>query len=344
MPETYTSRQLRERLDRLPRLRLAALPTPLDDLPRLSAAIGGPRILMKREDLTGLALGGNKIREFEYSIAQAVEAGCDVLVHGAAAQSNQSRQTAAVAARLGMKAVQVGRADAHSQLQGNLLLSRLFGAEVHLPPADEQSERLGSTLQDLRAAGHKPFNTSSDGAAYRGIAYIDGFLELWSQLQERDIEPDVVYVASGAHTHTGMVVGARALGLPLRFVGISPSPRDDDAAAQRMAQLAAEHCRILDLDLEITPADLESYAEFVGPGYGVVTDGSREALQLVARNEGLVLDPCYTGKAMAGLIAHVRAGWWTADHTAVFVHTGGTPALFAYAGELGLELGGTDDG
>ena len=111
-----------------------------------------------------------------------------------------------------------------------------------------------------------------------------------------------------------------------------------------MAQLAAEHCRILDLDLEITPADLESYAEFVGPGYGVVTDGSREALQLVARNEGLVLDPCYTGKAMAGLIAHVRAGWWTADHTAVFVHTGGTPALFAYAGELGLELGGTDDG
>ncbi len=338
MPKTYTPQQLRQRLDRLPRLQLAALPTPLDDLPRFSSAVGGPRILMKREDLTGLAMGGNKIREFEYSIAPAVESGCDVLIHGAAAQSNQSRTTAAVAARLGMKAVQVGRADEHAQIQGNLLLTHLFGAEVHLPPPEQQSATMQQTLDRLRTAGHKPYNTSSDGAAYRGIAYVDGFLELWSQLQERGIEPDVVYLASGAHTHTGMVVAARALGLPLRFVGISPSPRDDEVAAQNMTQLAAEHCRILDLDLEITPADLESYAEFVGPSYGVVTDGSREALQLLARSEGLLLDPCYTGKAMAGLIAHVRAGWWTAEQTAVFVHTGGTPALFAYADELGLEL------
>jgi 1-aminocyclopropane-1-carboxylate deaminase/D-cysteine desulfhydrase-like pyridoxal-dependent ACC family enzyme len=109
-----------------------------------------------------------------------------------------------------------------------------------------------------------------------------------------------------------------------------------------MAELAAEHCRILDLDVEVTPADLESYAEFVGPDYGVVTDGSREALKLTARNEGLILDPFYTGKAMAGLIAHVRAGWWTAEHTVLFVHTGGTPALFAYADELGLESEGAD--
>ena len=156
------------------------------------------------------------------------------------------------------------------------------------------------------------------------------------------MQPDVVYICSGAHTHTGMVVAARALGLPLRFIGISPSPRDNDAAARHMAELAAEHCRILDLDVEVTPADLESYAEFVGPDYGVVTDGSREALKLTARNEGLILDPFYTGKAMAGLIAHVRAGWWTAEHTVLFVHTGGTPALFAYADELGLESEGAD--
>ena len=342
MPTTYTPQQIRQRLDRLPRLRLAALPTPLDELPRLSTAVGGPRIWMKREDLTGLAFGGNKIREFEYSIAPAVAAGCDVLVHGAAAQSNQSRQTAAVAARLGMKSVQVGRADAHAQPQGNLLLSHLFGAEVLLPPIDEQGATLQATMERLRAAGHKPYNTSSDGAVYRGIAYVDGFLELWSQLRERGVKPDVIYLCSGAHTHTGIVVAARALGLPLRVVGISPSPRDDDDAAQHMAQLAAEHCRILDLDLDITSDDLESTAEFVGPGYGVVTDGSREALQLAARSEGLVLDPCYTGKAMAGLIAHVRAGWWTAQQTVVFVHTGGTPALFAYADELGLDFETTD--
>jgi 1-aminocyclopropane-1-carboxylate deaminase/D-cysteine desulfhydrase-like pyridoxal-dependent ACC family enzyme len=337
MPTIYTPEQLRQRLDRLPRLRLAALPTPLEKLPRLSSTLGGPQIWMKREDLTGLAFGGNKIREFEYSVAQAVETGCDVLVHGAAAQSNQSRQTAAVAARLGMKAVLVGRADAHSHLQGNLLLSHLFGADVLLPSVDEQSATLQATLESLRAAGHKPFNTSSDGAAYRGIAYVDGFLEMWAQLQERGVQPDVIYVCSGAHTHTGMVVAARALGLPLRFVGISPSPRDNAAAARHMAELAAEHCRILEIDVQITPDDLESYAEFVGPDYGVVTDGSREALRLAARSEGLVLDPCYTGKAMAGLIAHIRAGWWSAQQSVVFVHTGGTPALFAYGDELGLE-------
>jgi 1-aminocyclopropane-1-carboxylate deaminase/D-cysteine desulfhydrase-like pyridoxal-dependent ACC family enzyme len=335
---TYTAQQIRERLDRLPRLRLAALPTPLDDLRRLSQKLGGPRILMKREDLTGLALGGNKIREFEYSIAQAVEAGCDVLLHGAAAQSNQSRQTAAVAARLGLKAVAVGRADAHAIPQGNLLLTHLFGAEVLLPPVDGQGDAVKAKMEALRAAGHKPFNTSSDGAAYRGIAYVDGFLELRSQLQDLGVEPDAVYVCSGAHTHTGMVVAARALGLPWRFVGISPSPRDDAKAAASMAELAAEHCRILDLDVTITADDLESYAAFVGPGYGVVTDGSREALKTVARTEGLILDPCYTGKTMAGLMAHIRDGWWTGEQTVVFVHTGGTPALFAYGDELGLDF------
>jgi 1-aminocyclopropane-1-carboxylate deaminase/D-cysteine desulfhydrase-like pyridoxal-dependent ACC family enzyme len=338
MTTIYSPQQLRQRLDRLPRLQLAALPTPLMELPRLSAAVGGPSIWIKREDLTGLAFGGNKIREFEYSIAPAVEAGCDVLIHGAAAQSNQSRTTAAVAARLGMKAVQVGRNDAHAQLQGNLLLSHLFGAEVLLPAAADQAATLEATLDRLQAAGHKPYNTSSDGAVYRGIAYVDGFLELWAQLQAKGVEPDVIYVASGAHTHTGMVVAARALGLPLRVVGISPSPRDNAAAAEHMTKLAAEHCRILDLNLDIRPEDLESYAEFVGPDYGVVTDGSREALQLAGRHEGLVLDPCYTGKAMAGLIAHVRDGWWTADDTVVFIHTGGTPALFAYADELGITL------
>lgn len=335
---TYTPEQIRARLDRLPRLRLAALPTPLDELPRLSAALGGPRILMKREDLTGLAMGGNKIREFEFSIAQAVAAGCDVLLHGAAAQSNQSRQTAAVAAKLGLKAVAVGRADAHATPQGNLLLSHLFGAEVLLPPAQDQAAVVQAKMAALRAAGHKPFDTSSDGAAYRGIAYVDGFLELWSQLQGRGVVPDAVYVCSGAHTHAGLVVGARALGQPLRVVGISPSPRDDAAAARGMADLAAEHCRILDLDVQVAAPDLESFAEFAGPAYGVVTDAAREALLLVARTEGVLLDPCYTGKAMAGLIAHIRAGWWTRAHAVVFVHTGGTPALFAYGDELGLKF------
>ena len=338
MTPIITETELRGRLDQLPRLRLAALPTPLDELPGLSAALGGPRILVKREDLTGLAFGGNKIREFEYSIAQAVEGGYDVLVHGAAAQSNQSRQTAAVAARLGLKAVIVGRTDAHAHLQGNLLLSHLFGAEVHLPAPENQSETLSARMAELRAQGHKPFNTSSDASIYRSIGYVDGFLELWAQLRERDLHPDAIYLCSGAHTHVGLVVGARALGIDLRIVGISPSPRDDEAAARHLAGVAGENAALLGLDLEFGLSDIESYAEFAGPAYGVLTEGSREAIQLLARHEGLLLDPSYTGKTMAGLIAHIREGRWNEDHTIVFVHTGGTPALFAYSEELGLDI------
>jgi 1-aminocyclopropane-1-carboxylate deaminase/D-cysteine desulfhydrase-like pyridoxal-dependent ACC family enzyme len=338
MNPIITADQLRTRLDQLPRLQLAALPTPLEELPRLRAALGGPRILIKREDLTGLAFGGNKIREFEYSIAQAVEQGCDVLVHGAAAQSNQSRQTAAVAARLGLKAEIVGRTDAHAQPQGNLLLCHLFGAQVRLPAPADQGKTLEARMEALRAQGHNPFNTSSDAAIYRSIAYVDGFLELWAQLEERGIHPDAIYLCSGAHTHVGLVVGARALGLDLRIVGISPSPRDDHQAARSLAGLAAESARVLGMDLEFTAQDIESYAGFAGPAYGVLTDASREAIHFLARQEGLLLDPSYTGKAMAGLIAHIRQGWWNQGHTIVFVHTGGTPALFAYSQELGLDI------
>jgi len=337
MDAIITAEELRRRLDQLPRLRLASLPTPLEELPRLSEELG-PRVLMKREDLTGLAMGGNKIREFEYQIAQAVEKGCDVLVHGAAAQSNQSRQTAAVAAKLGLGAVMVGRRDAHAQPQGNLLLTHLFGAQVNLPEPEAQGKALKAKMEELRAQGHKPFNTSTDAAVYRSVAYVDGALELWGQLQERGVKPDAVYLCSGAHTHVGLVVGSRALGIEVRIVGISPSPRRDEEAAQRLARLASEVAAVLELELEFGPQDIESYAKFVGPGYGIITEGSRQAIQFVARQEGLLLDPCYTGKTMDGLITHVRAGWWTQDHTIVFIHTGGTPALFAYGLELGLDL------
>ena len=338
MNSIISAAELRQRLAQLPRLKLAALPTPLEELPRLSAALGGPRLWIKREDLTGLALGGNKIREFEYQFAQAVESGCDVLLHGAAAQSNQSRVTAAVAAKLGLKAVVIGRQDAHSQPQGNLLLSHLFGAEVHLASAKDQGAAIKAKMAELQAQGHKPFNTSSDAAVYRSIAYVDGFLELWDQCQAQGVQPDVLYLCSGAHTHIGLVLGAKALGVELRVVGISPSHRDNDQTAMNLAKQAAATAAVLDLDVTLGSVDFESYAEFVGENYGIVTHGSREAIQLMAQQEGLLLDPCYTGKTMAGLSAHIKEGWWRKDQTVIFVHTGGTPALFAYSQELGLDI------
>jgi len=327
-----TPAELRARLDRLPRLSLADLPTPLLDCPRLSGALGGPRILVKREDMTGMAFGGNKIREFEYSIAPAVREGYDVLLHGAASQSNQSRVTAAVAARLGLKAVMVGKRDTHADpVNGNLLLAHLFGAEVHLVEGEAEKT---AVIERLRSEGHRVYNTSTDGAPLRSVGYVDGFLELWGQLQGRGIRPDALYVCSGAHTHVGLVVGARALGIPLRIVGISPSPRHNAEANARLAEVANENARILDLGLTFTAQDIESYGEYAGPRYGVVTPEAREAVQLAARTEGLVLDPVYTAKTLAALMRHIRQGKFTKDQTVVFVHTGGTPALFAYGSEI----------
>lgn len=327
--------ELKERLAALPRLPLAALPTPLEELKRLSAHLAGPQLWVKRDDLTGLAFGGNKIREFEYQIAQAVEQGCDVLVHSAAAQSNQSRQTAAVAAKLGLSAVIVGRDDAHAQPQGNLLLTHLFGADVDLPTLEEQARAVAGKLAALTAAGHRPFHTSSDARIFRSVAYVDGALELLAQCEEQGVEPAAIYLCSGAYTHVGLVVAFKALGVDLRVVGISPSPRDDRQAAREHLALGRECAQVLGLDLSLKAEDFESYAAFVGPAYGVVTAESRQALHLVARQEGLLLDPSYTSKAMAGLLAHVRTGWWRPEQSLIFLHTGGTPALFAYAKDLG---------
>lgn len=327
-----TPAELRARLDKLPRLSLANLPTPLLDCPRLSEALGGPRLLVKREDLTGMAFGGNKVREFEYSIAPAVEGGYDVLLHGAASQSNQSRITAAAAARLGLKAVMVGKKDAHADpASGNLLLTRLFGAEVHL--VESEAER-AAVVERLRSEGHRVYNTSSDGASLRSVAYVDGFLELWGQLQAQRVRPDALYVCSGAHTHVGLVVGARLLGVSLRIVGISPSPRDNAEANARLARIAEENARILGLEVAFTSADFESYGEYAGANYGVITPEAREAVKLAARTEGLALDPVYTAKTLAGLTDHIRQGQFRQGQTVVFVHTGGTPALFAYGNEL----------
>ncbi len=327
-----TVEALRERLARFPRLSLADLPTPLLECPRLSEKLGGPRVWVKREDQTGMAFGGNKVREFEYSVAPAIRENYDVLLHGAASQSNQSRLTAAMAARFGLKAVMVGRNDAHSRpVNGNLLLDHLFGAEVHLVDGPDEKERV---IDRLEADGLRVYNTSTDGYYLRSVSYVDGFLELWEQLQERDIRPDGLYVCSGVHTHVGLVVGARALGDPVRVVGISPSPQDDEEDAANLARVANAVAGMLSLDLSFAGDDFETYGAFAGEAYGTLTEASREAVVLAARTEALILDPVYTGKAFGAMVRHIREGRWGPEQTVVFVHTGGTPALFAYAEEM----------
>lgn len=323
---------LKDRLKRFHRLQLACLPTPLIEYPRLSDALGGPSLLVKHEDFTGMAFGGNKLREFEYSVAPAVQEGYDVLLHGAASQSNQSRLTAAVAAKLGLEAVMVGRKDGHSaNVNGNLMLTHLYGAGVHLVESAEEKE---AVIERLQAEGKKVYNTSTDGYYLRSVSYVDGFVELYGQIQERHLKVDGLYVCSGVHTHVGLVVGARALGVDLRIVGISPSPQDDAEDREHLAKVANEVVGLLDLKTTFASADFESYGAYSGEEYGRVTEETIEAIQLAARTEGLTLEPVYTGKTFAALIDHVRKGEWKKGETVVFVHTGGTPALFAYADEL----------
>ncbi len=329
---TYTVQDLKDRLAKFSRLDLADLPTPLDALPRLSEKLGGPSVWVKREDQTGLAMGGNKAREFEYSVAPAVDEDYDVLLHGAASQSNQSRFTAAVAAKLGKRCVIVGRKDDHAEpIQGNLMLTHLFGADVRLTNSPEERDK---TIAELMDEGYKVYNTSSDGYYLRSVSYVDGFTELWGQLQERGVTPDGIYVCAGVHTHTGLVVGAKALGVDVRIVGVSPSPLDNDEKNAQLADVANEVCKLMDLDLTFSAEDIESHGEYAGEGYGVTTEAGLEAVNLCAKQEGLLLDPVYSGKAFSGMIDHIKKGEWEKDQNLVFVHTGGTPALFAYAGEM----------
>jgi 1-aminocyclopropane-1-carboxylate deaminase/D-cysteine desulfhydrase-like pyridoxal-dependent ACC family enzyme len=340
MSNLVTESELRSRLAKLPRLRLAALPTPLDEAPRLAEELGGPRILVKRDDLTGVAFGGNKLREFEYSLAPAVNGGYDVLVNSGGAQSNHSRLTAAVAARLGMRAIIIARADSHAQpAQGNLLLCHLFGAEVHLVNPQRPRQEADGLMRRLWAEGHRPYHTGSNGAVYRSAAYVDGFLELWGQLEERGVVADAIYICSGRHAQVGLVVAAGALGIDVRIVGIPFSPRLDDLKKRRqLANEANDTAALLGLNVRFGFKDMETHVKFAGPGHGVLTKAAREAIHLAARTEGLVLDPIYTAKAMACLVAHIRAGMFSRDQTVVFVHTGGTPGLFAYNTELGLDV------
>lgn len=327
--------RLRRALDQFLRVPVAYLPTPLDDCPRLSEAVGGPRILMKRDDLTGLAFGGNKARQFTFSLGPAVREGYDVLVHGAAAQSNQSRQTVAAAAKLGMKAVVIIPRDPRSYpVQGNLLLDHLLGAEVRYVFPEMAREAKQKAIDELKAQGHKPYETSSDGAILRAVAYVECALELCGQLESMGIVPSAVYTCSGVHTIVGLTVGLRAIGAPFRAVAISPYEGKNEEMQRRLAPVADECAATIGLDLTFSPDDFEAYCEYANLGYGIVTKTGLEALRLVARTEGILLDPVYSGKAMSGLIDHIQHGRFRQDEAVVFVHTGGTPALFAYSTEL----------
>jgi len=329
---------LRQKIACLPRLPLAHLPTPLEELPRFSQAVGGPRILIKRDDCTGLLMGGNKTRHNEFLLARAVEEKADVVVWGAGTQSNNCRQTAAGCAKLGLECrLFLTQAVHNADIQGNLLLDHLMGAQVTIvdaPMGPELDDLLHAEADKLRKEGRRPFVW--DRAAGRPLAAVSYALclaEIQEQLQARDIQANSLYCAAAGATGGGLLLGKAALGWPGAVKLLSPivwpwNIPDD------MAQLAAATGKLIDVDAPVLPRDVDVRTDFIGPRYGAVTPAGRAAMDLLARTEGILLDPVYTAKAMAALIHDVRQGLWGKDDTVVFLHTGGTPAVFAYRDEL----------
>ncbi len=324
-------------LAQFPRVKLCQAPTPLELLPNLTKALGGPQIWMKRDDLTGMGLGGNKVRKLEFLAGEAVAQGADHLVTQGAVQSNHVRQTAAVAMKLGMRctAVLEHRIETNDPAylgSGNVLLDEIMGIDIQYRPggSDMQAviEEVGA---GLRQAGGRPYVIPGGGSnAVGATGYVAVAGELVQQVNDLGLRVDrLVHATGSAGTQAGLVAGLHAMSSPIRVLGIGVrNPKDKQEAA--VLTLARATAARLGIDREVPTAAVEANCDYVGPGYGRPTPGMVEAVQLVARTEGIFLDPVYSGKGMAGLIDLIRTGVFTADHTVVFLHTGGAVGLFGY--------------
>ena len=339
----YTPGEIRQRYETaaIPRVSLALLPTPLHEAPKLARALGLKRLLIKRDDLTGLAFGGNKARNLEFRLAEAVQQGADTLIAGLEAQSNSARMSTAAATVLGMRTILILRAERDWQWQGNLLVDRLLGAEVRFietseraTASDEMDRVLRETADEVRNNGGRPYvmNHARTFAVGSALAYVLCSLEIAEQAAALHAQPTHLYMASGNKGHAGLILGRKLLGKTYRTIAISQHYADDRVSGA--LQGAREALALLGWQMELTEADVESYDDYVETAYGAPSPRGLEAMRLAARTEGLILDPIYTAKAMAGLIDHARRGLLGPDSTVVFVHTGGLPAMFAFKEEI----------
>jgi L-cysteate sulfo-lyase len=316
------------------RLHLAHLPTPMEALPRLSETLGGPRLLIKRDDQTGLAFGGNKARKLEFLIAEARDQSAKTLITGGAVQSNHCRQTAAAAARFGFECILVLTGDVPEQPSANLLLDQLFGAQlVYVADRKDRDRILQETFDRAAAEGKKPYLVPYGGSSPTGAL---GYAFAVKELVEQNVHADwIVFATSSGGTHAGLVLGQRLFGHKGKILGISI----DESAAwlkTHVSELATFASEKLEKRSEFTPSEVLANADYCKAGYGILTEGEREAIRLFAKYEGLLLDPVYTGRAAAGMIDLIRKGFFKKDETVLFLHTGGQPALFAdkYANKI----------
>ena len=325
----------------IPRLHFAHLPTPIEELPRLSVTLGGPRILVKRDDQTGLAFGGNKTRKLEFLVAEAQGQGAKMMISAGAIQSNHCRQTAAAAARYGFECTLVLTGDMPAQPSANLLLDGLFGAKiVHVAERKDRDRILQETFDNAVADGKKPYLVPYGGSSPTGaLGYAFAMEELMMQLgggrtpsspgTRSSESPDwIVFGTSSGGTHAGLVLGQRVFGFKGKVLGISID-EPEDWLKTHVSELATKASEKLGERMEFGPDAVLANDSYCKAGYGVLTEAEREAVHLFARTEGLLLDPVYTGRAAAGMIDLIRTGFFKKEETILFWHTGGQPALFA---------------
>jgi 1-aminocyclopropane-1-carboxylate deaminase/D-cysteine desulfhydrase-like pyridoxal-dependent ACC family enzyme len=301
---------------------------------------------VKRDELTGLAFGGNKSRKHEFIFGEAKAQGADCMIHGAASQSNYSRQLTAACAKMGMKAYLTPQRDQRSEvvgIQGNLLLDVIMGADITLVKAKggkSQGQVQLEIAEELRRKGHKPYIVGHYDSVLGTVAYAECGLEIYEQLEALGLKADYICMASGSGTQAGVALASIALGAGWKIMGFRPGPGGDNAAVSaNIAKLANEAAELLKLDIIVEPEDVPNTDAYAGKAYGIINRAGCEAIELLARTEGIILDPVYVGKAMSGVIDYIRTGKIKKDQTVVFLHTGGTPALFAYNKEIVDEMG-----
>jgi len=339
--------QKRDNMNKISRLHFAHLPTLIEELPRLSDHLAGPRILVKRDDQTGLAFGGNKTRKLEFLVAEAQEQGAKMLISAGAIQSNHCRQTAAAAARYGFECTLVLTGDLPSEPSANLLLDKLFNAKiVNVPDRKDRDRILQETFDNAVADGKKPYLVPYGGSSSTGaLGYAFAMEELMEQVQDERTPSSlrtrssgldyIVFGTSSGGTHAGLVLGQRLFGFKGKVLGISID-ESEEWLKSHVSRLASDASEKLGDRIDFTSDDVLASEDYCKAGYGVLTDAEREAVTLFAKYEGLLLDPVYTGRAAAGMIDLIRKGFFKKDETVLFWHTGGQPALFAekYANKI----------
>jgi D-cysteine desulfhydrase len=325
----------------LPRLPLANLPTPLDGLPNLNRMLGGPRLLVKRDDLTGLAAGGNKTRKLEFLIADAQAQNAAGVITAGGPQSNHCRQTAAAAAIARMECHLILDGEPQQPL-GNLLLDHLLGATIHWTPKPKRNERMAELARELESIGKQPYVIPIGGSnAIGALGYVAAMFELVEQLKEQSVPSEslhIIFATSSGGTQAGLVLGAKLAGFNGRITAISIDQSPDDQSEEKFL---AEVCRVANLaavllksDVRLMVDDFNTNYDYLGAGYGVVGNLERDAIRLLARTEGLLVGPVYTARAAGALIDLIRRGYFNPDETILFWHTGDDVALHAYAAEL----------